>query len=61
MMNSFFELNVVRQQDGDKVYNDERERFHSPVEAEQEMLRISENPNEFEQEKIFWEIAGTGD
>ena len=33
MMNSFFELNVVRQQDGDKVYNDERERFHSLVEA----------------------------
>ena len=53
MMNSYFELNVVRQLDGDKVYNDERVRFHSLVEAEHEMLRISKNPYEFEQEKIF--------
>ena len=41
MMNSYFELNVVRLLEDDKVYNDERIRFHSLVEAEHEMLRIS--------------------
>ena len=53
MMNSYFELNVVRVLEDDKVYNDERIRFHSLVEAEHEMLRISKCPFEFEQEAIF--------
>lgn len=53
MMNSYFELNVVRLLEDDKVYNDERIRFHSLVEAEHEMLRISKSPFEFEQEAIF--------
>ncbi len=53
MMNSCFELNVVRLLGDDKVYNDERIRFHSLVEAEHEMLRISKSPFEFEQEAIF--------
>ena len=53
MMNSYFELNVVRLLEEDKVYNDERIRFHSLVEAEHEMLRISKSPFEFEQEAIF--------
>ena len=52
-MKSFFELNIVRLHDGDQVYNNERIRFHALVEAEQEMLRISKNPHEFEQEAIF--------
>jgi hypothetical protein len=52
-MNSYFELNIVRLQDDNAVYNDERVRFHALVEAEQEMLRISKNPYEFEQEAIF--------
>lgn len=52
-MNSYFELNIVRLQDEKTVYNDERIRFHALVEAEQEMLRISKNPYEFEQEAIF--------
>ena len=53
MVNSYFELNVVRRLDEGKVYNDERIRFHSLVEAEHEMLRISKNPFEFEKEEIF--------
>ena len=53
MVNSYFELNVVRCLDEGKVYNDERIRFHSLVEAEHEMLRISKNPFEFEKEEIF--------
>ena len=32
MVNSYFELNVVRLLEDDKVYNDERIRFHSLVE-----------------------------
>ena len=53
MVNSYFELNVVRLLDEGKVSNDERIRFHSLVEAEHEMLRISNNPFEFEKEEIF--------
>ena len=56
MVNSYFELNVVRlhvDEQEDRVSNDERIRFRSLVEAEHEMLRISKNPNEFEQEAIF--------
>ena len=53
MQNSYFELNVVRLLEDDKVYNDERIRFHSLVEAEHEMLCISKSPFEFEQEEIF--------
>lgn len=56
MVNSYFELNVVRlhvDEQEDRVSNDERIRFHSLVEAEHEMLRISKNPYEFEQEEIF--------
>lgn len=52
-MKSFFELNIVRLHDGDQVYNNERIRFHALVEAESEMLRISRNPYEFNQEEIF--------
>jgi len=56
MVNSYFELNVVRlhvDEQVDRVSNDERIRFHSLVEAEHEMLRVSKNPKEFEQEEIF--------
>ena len=56
MVNSYFELNVVRlhvDEQEDRVSNDERIRFHSLVEAEHEMLRVSKNPKEFEQEEIF--------
>ena len=56
MVNSFFELNVVRlhvDEQEDKVSNDERIRFRSLVEAEYEMLRISKNPYEFERDEIF--------
>ena len=56
MVNSYFELNVVRlhvDEQEDRVSNDERIRFHSLVEAEHEMLRVSKNPKEFMQEEIF--------
>ena len=56
MVNSYFELNVVRlhvEDQEDRVSNDERIRFRSLVEAEYEMLRVSKNPYEFEQEEIF--------
>lgn len=56
MVNSYFELNVVRlhvDEQEDRVSNDERIRFRSLVEAEHEMLRVSKNPKEFEQEEIF--------
>lgn len=56
MVNSYFELNVVRlhvDEQEDRVSNDERIRFHSLVEAEHEMLRVSKNPKEFMQEVIF--------
>lgn len=53
MVNSYFELNVVRLKDFDSVYNDERIRFRSLVEAEYEMLRISKNPYEFDTGEIF--------
>ena len=56
MVNSYFELNVVRlhvDEQVDRVSNDERIRFRSLVEAEHEMLRVSKNPYEFEQEEIF--------
>ena len=56
MVNSYFELNVVRlhvDEQEDRVSNDERIRFRSLVEAEHEMLRVSKNPYEFEQEEIF--------
>jgi hypothetical protein len=52
MVNSYFELNVVRCLDEDKVSNNERIRFHSLVEAKHEMLRISKNPFEFEREEM---------
>lgn len=53
MINSYFELNIVRLDDDDKVYNDERIRFNSLVEAEHEMLRVSKDPYEFQKEAIF--------
>ena len=53
MVNSFFELNIVRLDNEDKIYNDERIRFNSLVEAQNEMLRVSKNPDEFNKEPIF--------